>query len=49
MEVVSVLNVDGICVDNGIPGRITEAIKETYFKIVRGEMEEYINWLTPIY
>ena len=49
MEVVSVLNVDGISVDNGIPGRITEAIKETYFKIVRGEMEKYINWLTPIY
>jgi branched-chain amino acid aminotransferase len=49
MEVVSVTNVDGICIDNGIPGRITEAIKETYLKVVRGEIEEYTSWLTPIY
>jgi branched-chain amino acid aminotransferase len=49
MEVVSVLNVDGIFINNNIPGKITETIKETYFKIVRGVMEKYINWLTPIY
>jgi len=49
MEVVSVLNVDGIFINKNIPGKITEKIKEMYFKIVRGEMEKYINWLTPIY
>ena len=49
MEIVSVLNVDGICVNNNIPGKITEVINETYFKIIRGERKKYINCLTPIY
>jgi branched-chain amino acid aminotransferase len=49
MEVVPVLNVDGISVGNGTPGNNTETIKEIYLKVVSGENENYFNWLTPIY
>ncbi len=49
MEIVPVLNIDGIAVGNGEPGDITETIKEMYLKVVHGEVKEYFYWLTPIY
>lgn len=49
MEVVSVLNVDGVKVNEGLPGEITEKIKDTYFKVVMGEIDVYRDWLTPVY
>jgi branched-chain amino acid aminotransferase len=49
MEVVPVLNVDGISVGNEESGNITALIKETYLKAVSGQIEQYLNWLTPIY
>ncbi|PKC51556.1 D-aminoacid aminotransferase-like PLP-dependent enzyme [Rhizophagus irregularis] len=49
MEVVPILNVDGISISDAKPGNITEKIKETYLSVVRGEFEEFFEWLTPIY
>lgn len=49
MEVVSVLNVDGININDGMPGKITEALKDIYLKVVRGEIDNYCRWLTVIY
>jgi branched-chain amino acid aminotransferase len=49
MEVVHVLSVDGISIGNELPGSITETLKEIYLKVVSGEVEEYSEWLTPIY
>lgn len=49
MEIVPVLNVDGIVVDTGNPGKITQSIYGTYLDVVRGKVKDYEKWLTPIY
>jgi branched-chain amino acid aminotransferase len=49
MEVVPVLNVDGISVGEGKPGKITQAIHDTYLDAVAGKISGYEEWLTPIY
>jgi branched-chain amino acid aminotransferase len=48
MEIVSVLNVDQLTVGAGQTGGITNSLKELYFKVVRGNMQKYEHWLTPI-
>ena len=30
----------------GVPGPVTRDIQETYFRVVRGEVEEYRYWIT---
>lgn len=49
MEVVSVLNVDGISVGEGNSGELTKSIRSIYLNVVRGEIDCYERWLTPIY
>lgn len=49
MEVVPVLSVDGIIVGDGNPGKITQSLYDTYLDVVRGKIEGYEKWLTPIY
>jgi branched-chain amino acid aminotransferase len=49
MEVVPVLNVDGIFVSEGTPGSYTEKIKNEYLRVVSGENHNYLDWLTAIY
>jgi branched-chain amino acid aminotransferase len=49
MEVVPVLNVDGISVFEGKTGKITNAIHDTYLDAVTGKIGGYKKWLTPIY
>lgn len=49
MEVVPVLNVDGITVSEGNPGKLTQAIHNLYLEVVSGMVSKYKKWLTPIY
>jgi branched-chain amino acid aminotransferase len=49
MEVVPVLNVDGISVGEGNPGELTDSIRKMYLRVVSGEIEDYEKWLTPVY
>lgn len=49
MEVVSVLNVDGIAVGDGNPGKMTQSIRDIYLDAVAGRIKGYEKWLTPIY
>lgn len=49
MEVVPVINIDGLPVGNGYPGKLTDLIRKTYLRVVSGKVKNYNKWLTPIY
>lgn len=49
MEVVPVLNIDAIPVGEGNPGELTQSIYNIYLDVVRGKIDEFEKWLTPIY
>jgi branched-chain amino acid aminotransferase len=48
VEIVPVLSVDKIDVGDGEPGLLTKSIKQRYFDIVRGGVDKYNKWLTPV-
>ena len=49
VEVVPVFSVDKVQVGQGLEGRVTLNIKDLYLQIVRGKVEKYKKWLTPVY
>lgn len=49
VEVAPVTSIDHRPIGLGTIGPITEHIRSTYFKAVRGEDEAYLDWLTPAY
>jgi branched-chain amino acid aminotransferase len=48
-EILSVGSVDHRLVGEGTMGKITRQIQSLYYKIVRGEINAYKDWLTPVY
>ncbi|HEV8673896.1 MAG TPA: aminotransferase class IV [Methylomirabilota bacterium] len=49
-EITPVLSVDRLPLGDGkAPGRLTRAIQQCYFAVVRGEKPAYRGWLTPVY
>jgi branched-chain amino acid aminotransferase len=47
-QVVSIASLDYRNVGSGSMGPITSAIRDLYFRVVRGEEERYMHWLTPV-
>jgi branched-chain amino acid aminotransferase len=49
-EITPILAVDRLPLGDGRePGRVTRAIQQCYFAVVRGEKPAYRGWLTPVY
>jgi len=48
VEVTPVHSVDRIAVGDGKPGKITRALQEAFFGVVRGEVSDRHRWLTPV-
>lgn len=48
-EVTPVVEIDNRKVGKGEIGEITRELQELYFKAVRGKIERYMGWLTPVY
>ncbi|RME11379.1 MAG: branched chain amino acid aminotransferase, partial [Aquificota bacterium] len=48
-EITPVVEVDNRKVGNGETGSITKELQEIYFRAVRGMIERYSGWLTPVY
>lgn len=44
-EVTPIREIDDRPVGKGIPGSVTRELQETYFKVVRGEIERYRHWI----
>jgi branched-chain amino acid aminotransferase len=47
-EIVPIASVDDRVVGSGKPGPITRAVQETYAGTVRGEVDQYKNWLERV-
>ncbi len=47
-EVVPIRAVDDRPVGSGKPGRITKEIQQMYFSTVRGEVDQYKEWLDHV-
>ena len=48
-QVSSIVEVDRRMIGNGKPGEITSEISKLYFDIVRGKVDNYREWVTPVY
>jgi branched-chain amino acid aminotransferase len=48
-EITAILSVDHHLVNNGSEGPITKRIRETYSRLVSGEVKEYMNWITAVW
>lgn len=48
-QVSPVIEVDRRVIGDGRPGPITSRLSRTYFDAVRGKLEAYRSWLTPVY
>jgi branched-chain amino acid aminotransferase len=48
-QISPVVEIDRRRVADGEPGPITRALSRTYFDAVRGRLEAYRHWLTPVY
>jgi branched-chain amino acid aminotransferase len=46
VEICPIGEIDGVLINNRKVGVVTQKIKESYSKIVRGEDKRYLNWLT---
>ena len=49
MEMTPVLSIDKYVIGNGEVGKITKALHMVYLDVVRGKLDEFKNWVTPIY
>lgn len=47
-EVTPIVKVDGVQVGKGEVGEITSKIRETFFKVVKGENPQFKDWLTKV-
>ena len=48
VEITPIRSIDKIPVGNGKRGPITSALQERFFGLVRGELSDEHNWLTPV-
>jgi branched-chain amino acid aminotransferase len=48
VEVTPVHSVDRIAIGDGKPGKITKAIQDAFFGLVRGEAADRHRWLTVV-
>lgn len=49
MEMTPVLSVDKYVIGNGETGKITKELHMAYLDVVRGKVEQFKDWVTPIY
>lgn len=49
MEVTPILSIDKYIINDGEMGKITQSLYCAYLDIVKGKVEKFKNWVTPIY
>ena len=49
VQISPILSVDRRVVGDGVAGPITKQLQDLYFNVVKGRVEERLDWLTPIY
>jgi len=49
VQIAAIASIDNRPVGNGHIGPITKKLRDMYFDIVRGKVEKYKHWCTPVY
>ena len=49
VQIASVASVEHRPIGSGHMGPITQALRDLYFRVVRGQEDKYLDWLTPVY
>ncbi|MBR5822717.1 MAG: branched-chain amino acid transaminase [Paludibacteraceae bacterium] len=49
MEITPILSIDKYVIGNGCAGELTQSIHKSYLDAVKGRIEQFKNWVTPIY
>ena len=49
MEITPILSIDKYEIGNGCAGELTQSIHKSYLDAVKGKIEQFKNWVTPIY
>jgi branched-chain amino acid aminotransferase len=49
VQVSPVTKVDGRTIGDGKMGEVTRSVQDLYLAAVHGEVEEFMDWLTPVY
>ena len=49
VQVASITSVDHRPVGSGVMGPVTSAVRDLYFNVVRGNVDAYRHWNTPVY
>ena len=47
-EVTPIIEIDNTKINAGIPGKITKALQNNYFNLIRGKYEKHNEWLTNL-
>ena len=47
-EITPILEVDGMVISGGLPGKATESLAKLYNDTVTGKIEKYRKWLSPV-
>ncbi|MGC8730249.1 MAG: branched-chain amino acid transaminase [Candidatus Micrarchaeia archaeon] len=47
-EITPIINIDGITISNGKPGKLTQKLADLYYGIVSGKNKKYSKWLTYV-
>jgi len=47
-ELTPIQEVDDRLIGTGVPGPITTTLQEVYFAVIRGKVDAYRHWLTPV-
>ncbi len=48
-QIAPVVEVDHRSIGSGVVGPVASALVRMYAEVVRGQRDEYMNWLTPVY
>jgi branched-chain amino acid aminotransferase len=48
-QISPVIEIDRRPIGGGVPGPVSRSLSEVYFDAVRGRIDDYADWLTPIY
>ena len=48
-EVTPILDIDGLPVGNASIGPVVTRLKEAYFRVTKGEVDDYAEWRMPVY
>jgi branched-chain amino acid aminotransferase len=49
VQVAAITEIDHRPVGGGQLGPITQSLRNIYFDVVRGQMDKYRSWCTPVY